>query len=203
MICASADWLLINKKLLAAVPGENVYETDEASLEKISRLKTPNKVVAVFNITPAAIPVLKDKLSLMLDDIQDPGNMGTIIRIADWFGIDTIICSEDSVDCYNPKVVQATMGSIARVNVYYTSLVDFIRSHQLIAVYAAALGGEPVKKFTGIREGILLVGNESKGIGDGLLSIATKKITIPKYGGAESLNAAVATGIIVSHLKEG
>ncbi len=201
IVCASAEWLSVNKDLLTVVSEEHIHQTDDISLGRVSLLKTPNKVLAVFRMKASTKPEVKDKLSLMLDDIRDPGNMGTIIRIADWFGIDTIICSEDSVDCYNPKVVQATMGSIARVNVYYTSLIDFIQSHQPISVYAAALGGEPIRQFQNIKEGILVVGNESKGISKDLLNIASKKITIPKYGGAESLNAAVAMGIILSHLK--
>jgi len=171
-------------------------------LQKISLLKTPNKVVGVFvKKVNEAPPHIINKLSLMLDDIQDPGNMGTLIRIADWFGIENIICSKNCVDCYNPKVVQATMGSLARVNIYYTSLLDFLSENEKISVYAAALDGVPITKLKSISEGIIIIGNESKGISEELLSIATNKITIPKYGNAESLNAAVAAGIILSQLK--
>ena len=201
IICAAADWLVSNKNLLSGIAAENIYETNEASLEKISLLKTPNKVVAVFEINTSDTPVVSGKLSLMLDDIRDPGNLGTIIRIADWFGVDTIICSHNCVDCYNPKVIQATMGSIARVNVYYTSLVDFITSCEPISVYAAALEGEPIKKLGTIKEGIILIGNESAGISTELMALASKKITIPRFGQAESLNAAVAAGIILSQVR--
>jgi TrmH family RNA methyltransferase len=138
----------------------------------------------------------------MLDDIQDPGNMGTLIRIADWFGIENIICSENCVECYNPKVVQATMGSLARVNILYTDLMAFIQKNKKINIYAAALSGASVFEMEKIKEGIILIGNEAKGIHSDLLKLAFKKITIPSFGHAESLNAAVATGIILSHVKK-
>jgi RNA methyltransferase, TrmH family len=202
ILCAEDKWLLENKNLLERNPPQNIYETDEASLQKISLLKTPNKVVGVLLKKPnTAPPLIVDKLSLMLDDIQDPGNMGTLIRIADWFGIENIICSNNCVDCYNPKVVQATMGSLPRVNVYYTSLIDFINENKKISVYAASLDGEPITELKSISEGIIIIGNESKGISEELLNTATNKITIPKYGHAESLNAAVAAGIILFQFK--
>lgn len=202
ILCATANWLFENKNLLKKILPENIYEIDEASLQKISLLKTPNKVVAVFEKKQnETAPIIFNKLSLMLDDIQDPGNMGTIIRIADWFGIENIICSENCVDCYNPKAVQATMGSLARVNILFTSLISFITANENISVYAASLSGMPVSALKNINEGIILIGNESKGIHEDLLNLSSKKITIPRFGHAESLNAAVATGIILSHLK--
>ncbi|MEO7121310.1 MAG: RNA methyltransferase, partial [Ginsengibacter sp.] len=201
MICATSDWLSENKNILSSISPGNIYEIDEVALEKISQLKTPNKVVCVFEKKLMKMtPHLSNKLSLMLDDIQDPGNLGTIIRIADWFGVDNVICSENSVDCYNPKVVQATMGSLARVNIIYTSLISFVGKNKSVSVYAAALDGVPVSQLKGISEGIIVIGNESKGISDELMNIATQKITIPRYGKAESLNAAVATGIILGSL---
>ena len=201
ILCATANWLSENKNLLKNILPENIYEIDEASLQKISLLKTPNKVVAVFEKKlQEATPVINKKLSLMLDDIRDPGNMGTIIRIADWFGIENIICSENCVDCYNPKVVQAAMGSLGRVNVLFTSLISFIELNKNISVYATALSGMPVSELKSIKEGIILIGNESKGISEELLNIAAQKITISRYGKAESLNAAVATGITLSHI---
>lgn len=136
----------------------------------------------------------------MVDDLQDPGNMGTIIRIADWFGIDQIVCSKNSVEYYNPKVVQSTMGSLARVNIFYTDLISFIQNNKEIPLYAAALKGESVFEMGRIEEGIIVIGNESKGIHAELLKLSTHKITIPRFGHAESLNAAVAAGIILSHL---
>jgi TrmH family RNA methyltransferase len=201
ILCASNDWLISNKNLLKDILPENIYHIDEISLQKISLLKTPNKVVAVFEKRHQEIASLENKLSLMLDDIQDPGNLGTIIRIADWFDVENIICSENCVDCYNPKVVQATMGSLSRINICYTSLIPFIQTHKNISVYAATLSGTPISEFKKITEGIVLIGNESAGINKELLEKVTEEITIPKYGKAESLNAAVATGIILSHVR--
>jgi len=201
ILCADDKWLSENKNLIEKNSPHDIYETDEASLQKISFLKTPNKVLGVFIKKPNAAPLhITNKLSLMLDDMQDPGNMGTIIRIADWFGIENIICSNNCVDCYNPKVVQSTMGSLARVNVYYTSLADFMNDNKKINVYAASLDGVPVNELKNISEGIIVIGNESKGISNEIMNNATQKITIPKYGKAESLNAAVAAGIILGSL---
>ncbi len=201
ILCAYKDWFLASKNLLQKISPENIYEVDEITLQKISLLKTSNKVLAVFEkrIYQGG-PSIEGKLSIMLDDIQDPGNLGTIIRIADWFDVENIICSYNCVDCYNPKVVQATMGSLSRVNIWYTSLFSFIDSHNKISVYAAALSGTTLPELPAIKEGIILIGNESAGINEDLLKKATQKITIPKYGHAESLNAAVATGIILSHI---
>ena len=178
----------------------DIHEINEIELEKISQLQTPNKVLAVFfkNVEPEVH--LANSVSLMLDEIQDPGNMGTIIRTADWFGIKNIICSNECVDFYNPKVVQASMGSVSRINVIYTELEKFIEEHKGITIYAATLGGKPLASFNKIEEGIILIGNESKGVKENLLKLAAGQITIPKQGEAESLNAAVACGIILSHV---
>jgi len=132
--------------------------------------------------------------------IQDPGNFGTIIRIADWFGVSQVICSKDSVDIYNPKVVQATMGSIGRVNVFYRDLRAWLRKQNNIRIYATMLEGIDITKMNPLKEGIIMIGNESKGIGEDLLALANERITIPRKGAAESLNAAVAAGIILSHV---
>jgi RNA methyltransferase, TrmH family len=138
--------------------------------------------------------------TLYLDTIQDPGNFGTIIRIADWFGISDVICSGGCADLYNPKVVQSTMASIARVNVYYDEDGLWLARHTDVPVFAAALEGRSVYSCNNVSRGILLIGNESKGIRKEWLSMAKEKITIPRIGAAESLNAAVATGIILSHM---
>lgn len=178
-----------------------VTEVTEAELGKISQLKTPNQVLAVvkkFGTTDK--PVVKGRVSLVLDTIQDPGNMGTIIRIADWFGIGQVICSNDSADIYNPKVVQATMGSIARVKVYYTDLADWLKKHKDTRIYATMLEGKDVTKMSPLNEGLIIIGNESKGISKEITGLVNEKITIHKKGKAESLNAAVAAGIVLSHL---
>lgn len=181
--------------------GTTITEVTEQELEKISQLTTPNQVLALVHQYEqrGSVPA-KNNIILVLDTIQDPGNMGTIIRIADWFGIKQVVCSNDSADIYNPKVVQSTMGSIARVNVFYTELGDWLPAQKEVSIYAAALDGEDVTAMKKIQEGVILIGNESKGISQEILALSNTKITIPRKGDAESLNAAVATGIILSHL---
>ena len=201
MICAEESWLSQNQLSLKEVPAENIFKTDDHWLKSISLLKTPNKVVAIFKKNmPEEIGNLSGKISLVLDDLQDPGNLGTIIRIADWFAIENIICSQYSVECYNPKVVQATMGSFARVNVFYTDLQAFIERENQIPVYATTLSGTSIFNLPAIGQAIILIGNESKGIHANLLPLCTQEITIPRLGHAESLNAAVASGIILSQI---
>ncbi|WP_127127204.1 RNA methyltransferase [Pseudoflavitalea rhizosphaerae] len=185
----------------AFLPQNAVQTVTSADLERISFLQTPHQVLGIFR--KPAFPTglsLRNKISLMLDTIQDPGNLGTIIRCADWFGISTVICSRDSADVFNPKVVQSTMAGIARVRVLYEELPQFLQQHSDIPVYAATLNGTPLPKLGQLKEGILLIGNESKGISNELLGMSSHKITIPRIGKAESLNAAVATGIILSHI---
>ncbi len=196
-VYALPEWITENQHLLKDTHTE---EITEAELEKISQLKTPNKVLALAGQFTHEQMELKGRLTLALCGIQDPGNLGTIIRIADWFGITQVVCSEDSADLYNPKVIQSTMGSIARVRVYYSNLTDLIRETAGLPVYATVLDGQDVSKMEKPGQGILLIGNESRGIPPELLQMANVRITIPKKGGAESLNAAVATGIILSHL---
>lgn len=201
IICAEKDWILANENSII-IPHTDIHEIDEDLIKKISSLKTPNKVVAIFKkreLNPN--PLLTGKISLILDEISDPGNMGTIIRIADWFAIENIICSVGCVDCYNPKVVQSTMGSLARVDILYTDLKTLMLTHKSIHTYAATLTGKDVGEFRSVDQGFLLIGNEAKGVSEQLLTMAKDQITIPRYGHAESLNAAVATGIILSHLK--
>lgn len=200
-VYALKDWIDDNQKWLGKT---NVTEITPIELEKISQLTTPNTVLAIVQQysnggTGKSIPV-KNKITLALDNIQDPGNLGTIIRIADWFGIQQIVCSLDSADMYNPKVVQSTMGSIARVKVYYTDLEEWLSSQNDITIYAASLNGENVTTMEKIKEGIIIFGNESKGISTEISNLANYKLTIPQKGKAESLNVAVATGIILSHL---
>ena len=136
---------------------------------------------------------------MILDGLQDPGNFGTIIRIADWFGIENIICSNDCVELYNPKVIQSTMGSFTRVKVIYRELEIYLQENKL-PVYGALLNGTDVRKIVKPKEGLLLIGNEGKGIRDSILPYINNAISIEKVGQAESLNAAIATGILLSHL---
>ena len=178
----------------------NLVRIGEKELERISSQSTPNEVVGIFNKPAFGQPVLTGTISLMLDGIQDPGNLGTIIRTADWFGVRTILCSMDCADNFNPKVVQSTMGSLTRVQLVYTELLSFIKEYKLPPLYATTLDGKDLSQFGKIKEGIIVIGNESKGINKALQEAAPNKITIPRKGNAESLNAAVATGIILSQI---
>lgn len=197
-IFGTKEWIEENQKFLIKNKAETITEKE---LERISQLTTPNKVLAIIKkIDAGETIVTKEKITLALDTIQDPGNLGTIIRTADWFGVEQIVCSRDCADMYNPKVVQATMGSIARVKVFYVDLEKWLAQQKGIRIYAAVLEGQGLTAMKKINEGIILIGNESKGISDEILKLANVKITIPKRGTAESLNAAVAAGIILEHL---
>ncbi len=196
-VYALNEWIEENKDLLKSI---NVTAITETELERMSQLKTPNKVIAIVKKFEVNEPAIKERISLVLDTIRDPGNLGTIIRIADWFGISQIICSADCADMYNSKVVQATMGSIARVNVFYTDLPGWLKQRSGVRIYAAMLEGKDVTKMNTIKEGLIIIGNESMGIDKEVLQYSNEKISIPRKGSAESLNAAVATGIILSHL---
>ena len=178
----------------------NLVRIGESELERISSQSTPNEVLGVFSKPAFGQPALTGTISLMLDGIQDPGNLGTIIRTADWFGIRTILCSMDCADNFNPKVVQSTMGSLTRVQLVYTDLLSFAREYTLPPLYAATLNGKDLYQLGKIKEGIFIIGNESKGISAALQDVAAHKITIPRKDNAESLNAAVATGIILSQV---
>ncbi|MBC7826955.1 MAG: RNA methyltransferase [Chitinophagaceae bacterium] len=198
-IFATRKWILQNP-LQAQDFEEKLMEVNDDELKRISFLQSPNMVLGIFK-QPVFVPFnVTDKVSLMLDAIQDPGNLGTIVRCADWFGVQQIICSRDCADIFSSKVVQSTMGSICRVQVIYEDLLSFIQSHSNVLLYAATLKGVDLSKYPNIQEGIILIGNESKGIQPELLSMVDHQITIPGKGNAESLNAAIATGIILSHL---
>jgi len=190
--------LLVNKKF-------PVIPIDDMELKKISSLITPNAVVAVIRMPrPSLDPDLfQQDLCLMLDGIQDPGNLGTIIRIADWYGVQQIICSTDCVDLYNSKVIQASMGSLLRVKVIYKDLKEFLTSLPSgIPIYGALLDGENIVLEKLSANGIIIIGNESKGISKSILPFITHKIKIPSFdigdmeGKAESLNASIATSLI-------
>ena len=198
-VYATTEWIKDNKSIISDHGTETFHEISYQELERISFLSTPNDVLAVFKkplfdhkINPA------QSLILALDTIQDPGNLGTIIRCADWFGISQIICNTGSADNFNPKVVQSTMASVARIEVIYTDLILFLADYGGVPVYAAALNGKPLSEFRSIDHGIIIVGNESKGISEEVMAFSTDRVTIPRFGKAESLNAAVATGIILS-----
>ena len=182
-------------------PSLPITEIDDILLGRLSFLSTPNQVIGLFSMPERRPLSFRNKVSIVADGIQDPGNLGTIVRCADWFGVRQVICSKDCADIFNPKAVQSTMGSIARVNVYYDDLNTVLtQNRDNIKIYAATLNGSDIEKIEPVAEGAIIIGNESKGISDNLLSLAHERITISKKGKAESLNAAVATGIILSHL---
>lgn len=182
----------------------------ESDFSKISGLKSPQGALALVEIPDSRTLDLNDlrgRHSLVLDDVQDPGNLGTIIRTAEWFGIQHIICSNETVDAYNPKVVQATMGSLSRVYLYYTNIEDLIRKSE-ITTFGALLKGESIYETDFGKEGLIIMGNEGNGIRPDLVSSLKKAVTIPRIGLAESLNVAVATTIFCSelarhHIKKG
>lgn len=175
---------------------------DESDLKKITALSSPNSCLAVFKM-PVEKKMIASGLILALDSIRDPGNLGTILRLCDWFGIDQLVCSKETVDIYNPKVVQATMGSIARVNVSYTDLNAFISKTKL-PVFGTFMDGENIYKTSLPPEGIIIMGNEANGISAEIESQVQNRLAIPRFGEiqkTESLNVATATAIILSEFR--
>ncbi|MEO6668621.1 MAG: RNA methyltransferase [Ferruginibacter sp.] len=201
-VYAVQDWFDgLDKNITRLIEGRSNTVKD-FELEKIAHYANANKVLAVFGKKPANERVsFKQKLTLLLDGIQDPGNFGTIIRTADWFGIENIICSNNTVDMYNPKVVQSTMASLGRVNILYTDLQTCIKNAAGIPKFAATLKGKPLQQIGFTHEGLIIIGNESKGISAEIIELADEQISVPGSGSAESLNAAIATGIILYALK--
>ena len=180
-------------------PAINVQVLENFELTKVSTLQSPNDVLALVQIPQPPISGFVPKgITVVLDQVQDPGNLGTIIRSCDWFGIENIICSADTVDAYNPKVVQSAKGSLLRPNIYYTALEEFLSLMPDMPVYAAVLDGESIGQAVFETTCLLLIGNESKGLSAAVRAYATKAITIPRKGKAESLNAGVATAVILS-----
>lgn len=186
---------------LLADYAEDIQVIGLEDLKRMSSLKTPNKVLAVFEIpSPGEIPL--DGWIIALDGVQDPGNLGTIIRLCDWYGISHIICSGNTVDCFNPKVVQATMGSIARVSLHYQDLEAWLKSYPH-TIFAAVLDGTNIYTTKLPNRGVLVMGSESHGITDPVLGLIKNKVTLPQYGSpsADSLNVAMATAICLSEIR--
>jgi RNA methyltransferase, TrmH family len=179
------------------------YEVvEEAELAKAGTFQTNDAALAIAAMPVNELLYVNDReYVLMLDDIRDPGNLGTIIRIADWYGIHKIICSDETADVYNPKVIAATMGSFTRVRTYYCNVEEYLQQYPHLPVYGAFLNGASVHQTSFAASGIIVMGNESKGISPALEKIIAHKITIPAYGVAESLNAAVATAIICDNMR--
>lgn len=195
-LCATPEWITSNP-----VPKQaEAFEVSPTELERLSNFKTPNQVwMLVERKQPQ--PLTSSPLILALDKIQDPGNMGTLMRTADWFGIRHIVCSNDTVSCYNPKVIQSTMGAIFRTCIEYTNLPTWLKSCGM-PVYGASLQGRPLLNVPHpLGESVLLIGNESRGISPEAMATVTHPVLIPNAGGtAESLNASVAAGILIHAL---
>lgn len=204
-ILALPSWLSETGELLGSIKYSEISDND---LKKISTLKTPNKVIAITQIKKPKLDhaILIDNLCLGIESLQDPGNFGTILRIANWFGIKHIICSNDTVDIYNPKVVQATMGSIFRVQVYYTDLVSFVQtSSKRYPVYGTFVNSPSIYDNKLGDHGLIIFGNESKGISSVLSSYITHRVSIPAYpsetGTMDSLNVSTAVAITCAEFR--
>ena len=181
---------------------DKLVRISEKDLQKISNLKTSNKVLGVFKI-PEEGTLQKSGITIALDGINDPGNLGTIIRLCDWFGVAQLICSKDTVDCYNQKVVQASMGSLTRISIKYLDLNEYLTDTKL-PTFIADMDGENVYKSILPNEAVLIMGNEANGVSDEIKALIKNKVSIPRFGETqetESLNVATATAILLSEFK--
>ena len=196
------DMLLATDDFETTISSDKIVRISEKDLQKISNLKSPNKVLGLFKI-PDEKPLQQNGLTIVLDAINDPGNLGTIIRLCDWFGVTQLICSKDTVDCYNQKVVQASMGSLTRISIQYIDLKNFLENTAL-PTFIADMNGENVYKSTLPKEAILVMGNEANGVSEELKALIKNNISIPRFGETqetESLNVATATAILLSEFK--
>ncbi len=200
LLCATESFLDTTK---VASRAAEVVATTEKELSSLGSVETNNAALAVVRMKPPGkAPVLKHQFGLILDDIRDPGNLGTIVRTADWYGITTIVASQETTDQYNPKVISASMGSFIRVNLHYTLLPEWLKTNKL-PVWGTFLDGTDVHRAGFGDEGWIVIGNESKGISKEVAAYVTNRITIPRMGKAESLNASVATAVVLDNLRRG
>ena len=205
LLIATKEFL--NSIDLSSTKIEEIIEVADSDISKASFLKNPQQVLAVFYQPQYKLDnsKIKNKLSLALDGIQDPGNLGTIVRLADWYGIEDIICSEDTADIFNPKTVQATMGAIARIKIHYVKLADFLSQANDIPIYGTLLDGECMYEKQLSKNGIIVMGNEGNGIRPEIQNLLTDKLYIPNYPPdretSESLNVAIATAIICAEFR--
>ena len=208
----SCKWLLAKPCWMATqgdIKAEELIVAEEEDIRKASFLKSPQDVLAVFRYPDWKLEEAnpKEELVLVLDGIQDPGNLGTIVRLADWFGIEHLVCSPDTADIFNPKSVQATMGALAHVKVHYTDLTDYIRQWKAagVPVYGTFLDGDNLYERTLTRNGLLVMGNEGNGVRPEVAALADERLYIPNYPQeretAESLNVAIATAILCSEFR--
>jgi len=196
------EHLYVTGNIFDDITSEKKTKISEADLNRISCLSTPNNCLAIFEI-PNQKPRKDQGLVIVLDDVRDPGNLGTIIRLCDWYGIEQLVCSEQTVDVYNPKVVQATMGSISRVSVSYIDLEKYLKRSKT-TIFGTFMDGKNVYKEELPQEGILILGNEANGISEKLEKLVTDRLSIPRFGNlqqTESLNVATATAIFLSEFK--
>ena len=198
VLCATAEWLATHTVGTAATETCEVTQTE---LERLSNMKSPNQVwMLLERPSDSSFAIQDSQLILALDRIQDPGNMGTLMRTADWFGVRRVVCSRDTASCFNPKVVQASMGAVFRTRVDYVDLPLWLAACGR-EVYGASLQGKPLADHAATRQAVLLIGNESRGISPEAMAHVTHPVLIPNRGGtAESLNAAVAAGILLNWL---
>ncbi len=203
-IAATKDWLDANRHLLRAV--KEVDEVSQTELERASLLRTPQSVLAVMPIHERRLDIssLQKKLVIALDSVQDPGNLGTILRIADWFGIHEVLCSEGTADVYNPKCVQSCMGALARVKVFYCNLPEVLGQVEM-PVFGTFLDGTDIYKEELSQQGIIVMGNEGNGISQPVAKLVNRRLYVPNYPKGslttESLNVAVATGIVCAEFR--
>lgn len=206
-LLATASWIDANDAIVNAVGRDCLIQAPRAELGRISSLRTPPEVIAVYRIPDAALDTraAASQLVVALDRVQDPGNLGTIIRACDWFGVTTIIASDDSADLWNPKTVQATMGAIARVRVHYGDLAVMISAIAPAAVYGTFLDGENIYDTALGATGVIVMGNEGRGISDAIASMVDRRLLIPSFPPSrptsESLNVATATAITLSEFR--
>ena len=205
LLCATREWLDENSRIGA----EEIIEITQEELKKISNQQSPQGVIAVFEkpVYSWNVNEISNQLSLLLDDIQDPGNLGTIIRVADWFGINNIFCSKNTADVYNPKTVQATMGALAHVKTHVVDVSDFLNAvtQKEIPVYGTFLDGENIYQHELAASGIIVMGNEGNGISKSVENRVTHKLLIPNYPvgeeTSESLNVGIATALVCAEFR--
>lgn len=210
MYAFECEWLIAHTSWMATqgdIPAKELVLAGEGDIGKVSFLKTPQDVLAVFRKPSYSLDDVnpETQLVLVLDCIQDPGNLGTIVRLADWFGIENIVCSKDTADVFGPKTIQATMGALVHVKVHYTDLTEFISLHENAIVYGTFLDGKNVYEKQLAPNGIIVMGNEGNGIRPGIEALINEKLYIPSYPPSrqttESLNVAVATAIICAEFR--
>lgn len=203
-LIATQQWIDENINRLGNV---SPIVAKRADMERMSQLSTPSNVIAVYEIPKKEIDEasIANGLTLLLDRVQDPGNLGTIMRVADWFGITQIICSKDTVDVYNPKVVQATMGAISRVSVNYCDLSQFINSHAQLPIYGTFLDGDNIYETRLTSNGLIIMGNEGQGISSQIEQLVTHKLLVPSFPidrpTSESLNVGTATAVVLAEFR--